>query len=193
MEPKIEVGKRIWAKTEKRRNKRRYDYKIGGVSMFSKATMASYNQRESKWQWWMHQYGNKIGASILRWYFGDWKQGWRSWRHFTSATRAIRQEIAFETEKNLEFVKTQNWSNLKSFISWDRKFVQPPPPNLGRENLSKSRFYHPIRVISKLFMRPTNVLASDPQVWLSAFIWCKKCSFWYFVIYRQSCLFCEFC
>ena len=71
MEPKIEVGKRTCAKTEKRRHKRRYDYKIGEVSKFSKATMASYNQRESKCQWRMHQYGNEIGASILLWYFGD--------------------------------------------------------------------------------------------------------------------------
>ena len=27
--------------------------------------------------------------------------------------------------KNLEFFQTQNWSKMKSFTSWDRKFVHP--------------------------------------------------------------------
>ena len=29
--------------------------------------------------------------------------------------------------KNLKFVKTQKWSKLKNFTSWDRKCAQPPP------------------------------------------------------------------
>ena len=29
-------------------------------------------------------------------------------------------------EKNLEFVKTQKWSKLKNFSSWDRNLVHQP-------------------------------------------------------------------
>ena len=29
--------------------------------------------------------------------------------------------------KNLDFVKTQKWSKLKVFTSWDRNFVHPSP------------------------------------------------------------------
>ena len=59
--------------------------------------------------------------------FRDRKQGPRCWRQFKSATKAIRQqEITFETEKNLKFVKTQKWSKLKNFTSWDQKSVHPP-------------------------------------------------------------------
>ena len=70
--------------------------------------------------------------------------------------------------KKLEFVKTQKWSDLKIFTSWDQNFVQPPPPIFGREKLSNPRLWHPFRVISKLLMDPTNVIASDPQLWLLA-------------------------
>ena len=31
-----------------------------------------------------------------------------------------------EKENNPQFVKSQNFSNLKNFTSWDRKFLQPP-------------------------------------------------------------------
>ena len=41
----------------------------------------------------------EVSASILRWHFRDRKQSRRSWRHFNSATKAMRhQEIIFETE-----------------------------------------------------------------------------------------------
>ena len=33
----------------------------------------------------------------------------------------------FWSWKNLEIFKTQNWSKLKSFTSWDQEFVQLPP------------------------------------------------------------------
>ena len=120
-------------------------------------------------------------------------------RHFKSATKAIRQqEILFETEKNLEFVKTQKWSELKIFTSWDRNFIQPPPPPpiYWKKNQRNPRLRQTARVTSKLLMDPTNVImdptnvmdpmnviASDPQVWLLALKWCKIGVFWYFVIY----------
>ena len=58
-------------------------------------------------------------------------------RHFQSATGAIRyREITFESEKNLEFVKTQKWSKLNFFYKlgpeictavdfWEGKLEQP--------------------------------------------------------------------
>ena len=87
--------------------------------------------------------------------------------------------------------KFWNWENLKSKLkngqnwkSWDRKFVNSP--NLGREKLSHPRLWHTVRLTSKLLMQPTSVLASDPQAWLFTLNWCKKCIFWYFVIYCQN-------
>ena len=92
------------------------------------------------------------------------------WRHFKSATKAIRQkEITFTTEK-LRIRQNSKWSKLKIFTSWERNFVHPPL--FGRENLSNPRLSHTVRIISKLLMDPTNVIASDPQVWLLA-LWCK--------------------
>ena len=37
-----------------------------------------------------------------------------------------------KTEKNLKFVKTQKWSKLKKFTSWDRKSVHTPPPDFRK-------------------------------------------------------------
>ena len=52
------------------------------------------------------------------------------------------------------------------------------PPNLGRENLSTPKLWHVVSVTSKLFMVSTNVLESDPHVWLLALILRKIGIFW---------------
>ena len=47
------------------------------------------------------------------------------WRHFKSATEAIRQqEVSFET-KNLEFVKAQKWSKQKNLQVGPTIFSSP--------------------------------------------------------------------
>ena len=61
--------------------------------------------------------------------------------------------------KKLEFVKTQKWSILKSFTSWDPKFVQTRC--LVRKNLSNPMFWHEGKASPKLFLGPTNVIALD--------------------------------
>ena len=68
-----------------------------------------------------------------------------------------------------EFLKTQQCSK-QNFYKLGPK-ICTPPPILGREKLSKPRLYHTVRVISKLFMNPTNIMASNPQVWLLALIY----------------------
>ena len=135
MEPEIKVVKRTCAKPERRR-----------VSMASRWLWETLwihawtNHWDLHWQrrsceisesqngtWRAKPASLEVSASILRWCFRDRKQGRRCWRHFKWATKAIRQqEITFETEKNLEFLKTQKWSKMKNFTSWDRKSVHPP-------------------------------------------------------------------
>ena len=78
--------------------------------------------------------------------------------------------------QNSKMLKTGNAYKLGPKIC-------PPPPILGRQNPSKPRLWQTVRVSSKLLMDPTNVIASDPQVWLLALIWCKIGNFRYFVIY----------
>ena len=74
--------------------------------------------------------------------------------------------------QNSKIVKTEN------FKDWVRRFVHPPI--LGIESLSNR-----LRASSKLFMEPWNVIAPNPQMWLLALLWCKKCMFWLFVFYCQ--------
>ena len=63
--------------------------------------------------------------------------------------------------QNSKIVKTKNFNKLGP------KLCTPlPPPIFGRGNLSNPRLWHKVRVTSKLFMDPTNVIASDPQLWL---------------------------
>ena len=52
--------------------------------------------------------------------------------------------------------------------------------------------WHIVKVSSKLLMDSKNVIASDPQVWLLAHIWCKFGIFWIFchlLLNFLSCLF----
>ena len=74
-------------------------------------------------------------------------------------------------------VKTENFYKLGP------KICTFPTHFFGRQNLSNPRLLHTVRVNSKLLIDTTNVIASDPQVWLLALIWCKIGFFRYFVIY----------
>ena len=134
MEPEIEVVKRTWAKPERRR--------VGMNSRWLCETLwvhAWTHHWDLHWQrrcceisnsrngtWRAEPASREVSASIIRWCFRDGKQGRRCWRHFKSATKAIRARKNVWNWKNLEFVKTQNCSKLKNFSSWDRKSVQPP-------------------------------------------------------------------
>ena len=106
------------------------------------------------------------------------------WRHFKLATKAIRkQEITFETEKTWIWSKLKNCQNSK-ILQAGTEDLYILPPIFRRQNPSNPRLWHTVRVTSKLLMDPTNVIASDPQVWLLALIWCKIGIFRYFAIYR---------
>ena len=70
---------------------------------------------------------------------------------------------------------------MKNFTSWDRKSVHPP--HFGKGKHEQLGLMTQVRVTSKLFMDPTNVIPSDPQVWLLALKLCKSGIFRYFVIY----------
>ena len=128
----------------------------------------------------------EVSASILRWCFRDRKQGRRCWRYFKSARKAIRQqEITFETEKlricqNSKMFKTEKYYKLGPKIC--------TPPILGRQNPSNPRLWQTVRVTSKLFMDPTNIIASDPQVWLLALKW-HFSTFCHLLLNFLSCLF----
>ena len=135
MESEIEVVKRTCAKPERR-------WVSLAIRWLCETlwVQTSRNHCDLHWQrrsceisgsqngtWRTKPASREVSASILRWCFRDQKQGRRCWRHFKWATKAIRpQKITFETEKNLEIVKTQKWSKLKIFTSWDRKSVHPP-------------------------------------------------------------------
>ena len=74
-------------------------------------------------------------------------------------------------------------SKLKNGQNW--KFLQVGTKNLYTPNFWKAKPEQPrlcntVRVTSKLPMDPTNVIASDLQVWLLALIWCKIGFFWIF-------------
>ena len=62
-------------------------------------------------------------------------------------------------------VKTENFYKLGPKICTSPIFLRQKP--------SEPRLRHMVRVTSKLLMDPTNGIASDPQVWLLAPIWCK--------------------
>ena len=47
------------------------------------------------------------------------------------------------------------------------------PPIFGREDRRKPKLQQTVRVILKPLSDPTNVIASDKQVWQLALIWCK--------------------
>ena len=70
-------------------------------------------------------------------------------------------------------VKTQKWSKMRIFKSWDRKYVQNPPRFWEGQNLSNQKLWHTVRVTSKQIIDPTNIITSDQQSWLIALIWCK--------------------
>ena len=99
----------------------------------------------------------EVSASILRWCFRDRKQGRRcySYKNHQRGRNCLKL-------KNLEFVKTQKWSKLKYFKSWDRKSVHPPI--FGRQNLINPRLWQTVGVTSKLLMDPTNFFEPEPQV-----------------------------
>ena len=68
------------------------------------------------------------------------------------------------------------------------KFLKVGTENLYTPHFQKAKPEQPklwqtVRVTSKLFMDPTNVIPSDPQVWLLALKWCKIGIFRYSVIY----------
>ena len=62
----------------------------------------------------------------------------------------------FSNWKNLAFVKTQKWSKLKIFTSWDQKFVHPPI--FGRENRSNPRLLHMVRLPPSYSSTPQTLL-----------------------------------
>ena len=119
----------------------------------------------------------EVSASFLRWCFRDRKEGRRRWRHFKSATKAIRQQEKTFTEKNVrirqnsKMVQTENFYKLRPKICTKSPH---PPPTFERQIPSNLRSWHMVRVTSKLLMDPTNAIASDPQVWLLPLIWCKN-------------------
>ena len=132
--------------------------------------------------WRAKRASREVSASILQWCFQDRKQGGRFWRHFKWAAKAIRQqEIIFEIEKTWNLSKLKNGQNWKILQIWTENLYIPPI--LGWQNPSNQRLWHTVRVTSKLSMDPTNVIASYPQVWLLALIWCKIGIFRYFLLF----------
>ena len=133
MEPKIEVDKGTCVKPERRR-----------VTMASRwlcetlwvQTGTYYwdlpwqrrcckNSESQNGKWRAEPASCEVSVSILQWYFRDRKQVRPCWRHFKSSTKAIRKQKITE-KKTLEFFKTQKWSKLKIFTSWDWSYIQPP-------------------------------------------------------------------
>ena len=77
---------------------------------------------------------------------------------FTDNDGIVRSARVKMARQNSKMVKAEN------FTIWDRNFVHPPI--FGRETQSNRRLQHTDRDISTLFMDPTNVFASNSQVWL---------------------------
>ena len=138
MEPEIEVVKRTSAKPERRR-----------VSMASRWLCETLwvhtwtNPWDLHWQRWCCEISKsqngtwraepasrEVSATIIRWCFGDRKQGRRCWRHLKSATEAIReQKLTFETEKlrirqNSKMVKSEKFYKLGPKICTTPRFLE---------------------------------------------------------------------
>ena len=75
--------------------------------------------------------------------------------------------------KKLEICQNSKIVKTESFYKLGPKICTTPPPIFGRKNLSNPKLWHTVMVTSKLLMDTTNVIASDPQVWLLALIWCQ--------------------
>ena len=116
MEPEFELVKRTYAKPEKRQvcmDHRRIFETLWLQQGWIIGSIGSCNGHEPKWD--MRR--GTGHSEVLRLCFRDRKQSQRCWRHFQSATTAIRQqEITFETEKKLilwKLTNGQNWNNWK--------------------------------------------------------------------------------
>ena len=73
--------------------------------------------------------------------------------------------------KKLRIRQNSKMVETKNIYKWDRKFVHPPP-EFGKRKLEQPKLQYTVRVTSKLITDPTKVIASNPQVWLLALIWC---------------------
>ena len=86
--------------------------------------------------------------------------------------------------QNSKMVETEKFYKLGPKICTPPDFVNEKPEQ--HEVMADDYLYATLRVTSTLLMIPTNAIASDPQVWLLALIWCKIGIFRYFVIYWQT-------
>ena len=140
------------------------------------------NSESQNGKWRAEPASCEVSVIILQWYFRDGKQVRPCWRHFKSSKSHQKSENNWKKNfricQNSKMVKTEDFYNLGLKLC-----TTPPPPAFGRESLSNPKLWHTVKVSSKLLMDPTNVIASDPYLWLLAPIFCQIAVFWFFVIY----------
>ena len=94
----LKEGELVWLIDD---SLKRGKYKFGRIiEIFTGNDGVLRSARVKMAKWRAKPASREVSASILRWCFRDRKQGRRCWRHFRSATKAIReQRITFETDK----------------------------------------------------------------------------------------------